>query len=114
MGEYEDWGDIVTFAPLYPTSIPVFIIPEPVPDPNPPLDVMLGPKNPFARGAGLFKEFDPTFLKEVHVGSSFSVPLFEGELKSGLLEVPNEARKLSMLISVAGIGDVVDFIEGAE
>lgn len=97
-----------------PGPIPVLIIPLPIP--IPPVGVTWAPKYPVAVGVGLFMEFDPTFLKELVAGSCLCASLLGGVVKSDLVAVPNEERKLSMLISVVveGAGVVMDCMEGAE
>lgn len=94
-----------------PIPIPVFIIPVPIP----PVGITWAPKYPVAVGVELLMEFDPTFLKELVTGSCVCVSLLGGVVKSDLVAVPNEERKLSMLISVAveGVGVVMDCMEGA-
>ena len=81
-----------------PMPIPVLIIPTPIP--IPPVGVTWAPKYPVAVGVELFMEFDPTFLKELVTGSCLCASLLGGVLKSDLVAVPNEERKLSMLMSV--------------
>jgi hypothetical protein len=97
-----------------PIPIPVWIIPGPIP--IPPVGVTWAPEYPVAVGVELFMEFDPTFLKELVTGSCLCVSLLGGVLKSDLVAVPNEERKLSMLMSVVveGVGVVMDGMDGAE